>query len=457
MKIKVAVAGASGFVGRHLVESLSREGAEVIALSRSAPGRLPAGARWQRTDLFSAQSTSEALEGVDVAVYLIHSMMPSSTLFQGSFHDTDLLLADNFARAARARGVRRIIYLGGLVPEGHISRHLESRREVEDVLKETGIPVTVFRAGMVVGPGGSSFGILEGLVRRLPVMILPAWTQRRTQAIFIDDVVGVLCASVRDHAFSGKTLDLVNGESLHYETLLRRMADVLGVRRLMIPVPIESTGFSKLWVSLFGSTSLSLVSPLIDSLLCDLPASGPDPLIAPHIRFRTFKSMALEALHRRPRKPARHRTVRSIQRLPHLPARDCRWIAMEYMRWLPGAFVRLIDVRVDEETGRVEFRIRGIPASLLVLQLISGQLTSGKSDPGEFGEDRMKFHIVGGVLSRTGDTGWLEFRQVQGRRYTLAAIHEFVPRLPWFIYLLTQAPLHAWTMKRFGEHLNATR
>jgi uncharacterized protein YbjT (DUF2867 family) len=464
--LRVAVAGASGFVGAHLMKALAERGGEVIALSRSKPTELLRGAVWRETDLFSATSTAAALEGVDCAIYLVHSMLPSTTLFQGSFHDTDLLLADNFARAARARGVKRIIYLGGLVPEGYISQHLESRREVEDVLRETGVPVTVLRAGMIVGPGGSSFGILESLVRRLPVMVLPAWTQRRTQAIFIDDVVSVVAAAAFDAAFSGRTLDLVNGESLHYETLLRRMAEVLGKRRPMVHVPIESTGFSKLWVTLFGSSSYSLVSPLIDSLLCDLPASHPDPLIAPLIRFRTFKSMALEALSRTRgpeagavpsrkarRRPSRKwRTVRSIQRLPAISGQDGDWIAQEYLRWLPGAFVRLIEVRSDEVSGRVEFRIRGLPFELLVLERQEGDLFAELFERNGQ-RDRAKLHIVGGVLSRTRNTGWLEFRQVENRKYTLAAIHEFVPRLPWPIYLLTQAPLHAWTMRRFGEHL----
>jgi hypothetical protein len=116
---------------------------------------------------------------------------------------------------------------------------------------------------------------------------------------------------------------------------------------------------------------------------------------------------------------------------------------MEYMKWLPGAFAGLIAVDVNEQTGSVAFRIRGLPWPMLVLQYIHG----------EFDEDRTKFHIVGGWLSATRDTGWLEFRQVEGRRYTLAAIHEFVPRLPWPIYLITQAPLHRWTMERFGSHL----
>ncbi len=454
---RVAVAGASGFVGSSLVAKLVAAGHSVFALSRSRPATLPDGATWRETDLFSAHSTIAALGGADVAIYLVHSMLPSTTLFQGDFHDTDLLLADNFARACRASGVRRIIYLGGLVPEGHISRHLDSRREVEDVLRATGIPVTVLRAGMIVGPGGSSFEILRGLVRRLPLMVLPAWTARRSQAIFIDDVVEVLSAAVHAPEFEGQTLDLVNGESLRYEQLLRQMAEVLGLRRLMLPVPINSTGFSKLWVSLFGRTSYSLVSPLIDSLLCDLPASKPVAAVGSRIRFTTFKIMTEETLRRgapasgmptgsvsvRPRKKRNLRTVRSIQRLPSVPNHDCHWISTEYMNWLPVGLASLVRVDSDARTGRVEFRLRGVPWALLVLQYVQG----------EFDEDRKKFHIVGGLLSKTRDTGWLEFRQVENRRYTLAAIHEFVPSLPWPIYLLTQAPLHEWVMKRFGEHL----
>ncbi len=427
----------------------------MVALSRNSIRDLPANAEWRETDLFSLGSTERALEGVDVAVYLVHSMLPSTSLFQGSFHDTDLLLADNFVRACTRNGVRQIVYLGGLLPLGHVSTHLESRLEVEGVLQSSGIPVTVFRAGMIVGPGGSSFEILHTLVERLPAMILPEWTQKSTQVVFIDDVVRVLSASLGRQEFFGRTLDLVNGEALRYEDLLRRMSRVLGVHRVMVPVPIQSTGFSKLWVTIFGKSNYELVSPLIDSLLCDLPSPAPDPLIVPFIQFLSFEAMARESLTRSRQVVVRHggrrkmrqKSVRSIQRLPWVSHGDSQWISTEYMRWLPRLFRSLIQVRTHEESGMVRFHVAGVPRPLLELKLVH--------DGNE--HRRTKFHIVGGMLSATSNTGWLEFRQVQNGKYTLSAIHEFVPALPWLVYRCTQAPLHAWVMSRFAAHLRASR
>lgn len=454
-RMKIAVTGASGFVGARLIEALGTGHHEVIALSRNRIRDLPPSAHWKAADLFSAQSTADALSGAEIAVYLVHSMMPSTRLFQGDFHDTDLLLADNFGRGCRENGIQRIIYLGGLIPTGHVSSHLESRREVGDVLRATGIPVTELRAGMIVGPGGSSFEILRSLVERLPMMILPEWTQRNTQAVFIDDMVRVLTAAVLDPAYSGRALDIVNGESLTYETLLRQMASTLGLHRLMLPVPIRSTAFSKRWVTWFGGADYELVSPLIDSLLCDLPAASPDPLFRHLIQFDTFSRMATETLSRpaRPTTPKLERirdqrrkganSVRSIQRLPSLPEKDCSWISMEYMNWLPVLFKTWIRVESDSKTGVVRFVTAPFSVPLLELQYVE---TRGD-------EHRKKFHIIGGILSRTSDTGWLEFRQIQHRRYTLAAIHEFVPSLPWFLYRVTQALLHRWVMYRFGVHL----
>jgi len=307
---------------------------------------------------------------------------------------------------------------------------------------------------MIVGPGGSSFEILRALVHRLPWMILPKWTRSSGQAVFIDDVIAVLQAAVTKEEFRGRTLDLVNGESLTYADLLRQTAAALGKKRYMIAVPIASTGFSKRWVQVFGRASYELVAPLIDSLQCDLPQLVPAKEIAPFIRYRTFASMVEKTLARSepdsPRvatpKPqrVRHTTVRSIQRLPSLPERDASFIANAYIAWLPLFFRPFIRVTRVDGTTRVNFELALLPRPLLVLELI---------DQGA-DRERSKFHIVGGALSKTTTTGWFEFRQVAHKRYTLAAIHGFIPSLPWLVYIFTQAPVHAFVMHSFARHLS---
>ncbi|WCL49756.1 NAD-dependent epimerase/dehydratase family protein [Leptospira sp. GIMC2001] len=455
--MKIAVTGASGFIGLNLIKELSNTDHEIFALSRSPIPNLPPNVNWRHCELFSAQSTLDSLIGIDIVYYLVHSMMPSSRLFQGNFHDSDLLIADNLSRSCQSNRVNHIIYLGGIIPEGFISQHLQSRREVEGVLQSSGIPVTVLRSGMIVGSGGSSFEILKTLVKNLPAMILPQWTTSKTQAIYINDIVAVLIESIRNSAFKNKVIDLVNGEKLNYRDLMVIMAKALKVKRLMIPVPLNSTGFSKLWVTWFGNSNYSLVSPLIDSLLCDLPQPEMDPLIKNLIQYTSFERMINEVLKHeeksfrkmnqdvsRPKRKIKHRkSVRSIQRLPSLTHQNSDWIAREYMRWLPHIFRSLIRVDVEETSSKVAFRFSFWKKPLLELQYIAGN----------FDEDRQKFHIIGGFLSKTGDTGWLEFRQVQNKMYTLTAIHEFVPSLPWYIYILTQAPIHRLVMLSFGRHL----
>jgi uncharacterized protein YbjT (DUF2867 family) len=456
----IAVTGASGFVGSHLLAQMAKEFPIIrfLALSRSEityPGLDFNRVTWRKADLFSAQSTAHALEGADTAIFLVHSMIPSSELFQGNFHDTDLLIADNFARACLHSGVKHIIYLGGILPQGHVSVHLQSRNEVEGVLRSTGIPVTVLRAGMIVGPGGSSFEILKSLVLRLPIMLLPKWTERITQVVFIDDILRIIQACILDPDLKGKTYDVVTEEKLTYRNLLLIMSQVLNRNRYFLRIPIHSTGFSKLWVTLFGNSNYALVSPLIDSLICDLTTPPPDPKIKSLIQYKSFEKMAKESINRegtnfipRPsRKIQFEKSVRSIQRLPAIPEKDSDWIAQEYMRWLPKVFRSLIRVRVQENSGYVEFRLFLIPKPLLILQYITSSIAI----------DRQKFHIIGGLLTKSVNTGWLEFRQLEDRKYTLSAIHEFIPALPWYIYVCTQAPLHALVMYAFGRHLKKLR
>jgi uncharacterized protein YbjT (DUF2867 family) len=450
--LRVTITGASGFIGKQLLIDVP-ENWQINALSRGRAKSRVGNVSWRQADLFSLQSSTEALKDTDVAIYLVHSMLPSTRLFQGSFADADLLIADNFSQACVKNGVQQIIYLGGLMPTENVSKHLASRQEVEEVFKASGIVYTIFRAGMVAGIGGSSFEILRNLVMNLPGMILPKWTQAKTQVIYIDDLIRLLQTSVMNKDFFNKTIDAVNGESLNYETLIRTTCHALAKKIVLFRVPINSTQFSKLWVSIFGRTNYQLASPLIDSLLCELPQAPPSPLISPLVRERYFAGMLQKILKSPGQQTAREKTklvhpntVRSIQRLPSVPSVNCDEIAREYERWLPKALFGLIKVTSDLQSGFVRFNFRGLSRPLLILKPII-------NEPDML---RAKFHIVGGLLSKRSDCGWLEFRQVADRRFTLVSINEFVPTLPWYIYRFTQAILHKWTMTSFAQHLESS-
>ena len=462
---RVVVAGASGFVGRALIPRLA-ERFDVVALSRATTTETAdaTGVRWQRCDLFSLRETTEALAGADYAVYLVHSMMPSARLTQGSFADIDLVIADNFARAAEHAGLRQIVYLGGLAPsDGGLSQHLESRLEVERTLGSRGVPVTAVRAGLVVGAGGSSFQILVRLVRRLPLMLCPSWTRTLTQPIALADVVEVLAGAVGAPDATGAVLDVGGPDVLSYREMMQRTAALLGRRARAFSVPFFTPGLSRLWVTLVTQTPRALVAPLIQSLRHPMVASRDDltkRLGRPGLGFEDAVRRALEdeaaspdakretqiaALSHERRRLRAARTVRSIQRLPLPPGRDAAWVAREYAAWLPRLFWPLVQVDVDTE-GSCRFRVRPFGLLLLHLRLDHERSTA----------DRQLFRIDGGALVHRRDgvePGRLEFREALDGRFVLAAIHDYEPALPWTLYSVTQALVHLWVMRRFERHL----
>jgi uncharacterized protein YbjT (DUF2867 family) len=447
----VAVAGATGFVGRALVPALA-EHADVIALRRSAAPNDAATEGvvvWRRCDLFSLRETEAALAGAEVAYYLVHSMLPSARLTQGRFEDLDLRLADNFGRAAARAGVCRIVYLGGLVPHGDdarraLSTHLASRLEVESALGAHGVPVTAVRAAMVVGPGGSSLEIVVKLVARLPVMVCPAWTLTPSEPIALDDVVAILVRCLADLETTGRVCEVGGPEVLSYRDLMRATARALGKRRLFLPVPLMSPGLSRLWVTLVTGTPRALVAPLVESLLHPMVARDRWLQQRMGLAGTPFSAALAEALLAQP--PARASTVRSVQRLPLPPGRDAAWVAREYTTWLPR-FVRPL-VHVQRDGTRVLLHTRGVARPLLELEL-----ETARSTP-----ERSLFAIRGGLLAAPAPTSSggqprLEFRATPDGTHLLAAVQDYRPRLPWWLYRQTQARLHALVMWAFGRHL----
>lgn len=461
----VAIAGASGFVGTALREALADDYA-VIGLTRSPAraARRDGPTDWRHCDLFSLADVREGLAGADLAIYLVHSMLPSSRLTQGTFADLDLLLADNFARAAAAAGVRQIVYLSGLLPEDtdDLSRHLRSRYEVERTLGAHGIPLTTLRTGLVVGRGGSSLRILVNLVRRLPAMVLPRWTESQTQPIALRDVVrAVRLVLGAPEQFAGP-FDVAGPEAMTYREMLAQTADVLGVERTMSRVGVITPRLSTLWISLITGSPQALAGPLVASLRHDMVASDNrlQRAIAPEAT--PFTEALAEALGpdgragRDPRQSHRRaddsvikaeRRVRSVQRFDLPAGRTAEWAGAEYFRWLDGFAGPLIRVRVDESGPDpvARFWVRPLPRPVL-------ELTHARDASAP---DRATFRVTGGMLAEVDGEhrARLEFREVLDGECLLAAIHDFAPRLPWVLYRLTQAVAHLFVMARFGSHL----
>lgn len=462
----IAVAGASGFVGSHLRAHLKGD-YRFRALTRSTSvAELNQDAKsteWRRCDLYSLPKVSEALQGCDLGIYLVHSMAPSSRLVQGNFEDTDLLLADNFIRAAESAGLKHVIYLSGLIPkgEGELSPHLRSRLEVESVLRSRSVKVTVLRAGLIFGPGGSSFSLLINLVRRLPVMLLPAWVRSKTHSIDIDNICQAFELCLEEPELAGGIYDLGGHRPMTYREMIETTAGLMGKSARFINFPFNAFGLSKHWVAAFGSVPPALVGPLQESLQHDLEARPNELAARLEGRFVSFedsfhKSVDASGQPRpNPRKTTqasdrkhikKARRVRSVQRMPLPVEWDAQQISSEYGEWLSRKFRGLIDAGKDAE-GVVRFTVFGGRVALL-------EMTPTPYSQGS--RRRCAFYISGGVLSRKVDPpGRLEFRLFPEQSCMIASIHEFAPTLPWWIYANTQARLHLRVMRSFAKYLKS--
>jgi len=447
MKPRLVIAGATGFIGRWFISEFAHK-YDIKALSRGEinPSE-SAHVEWETANLYSLSSTTKALEGADYALYLVHSMAPSSRLNQGTFEDTDLLLADNFARAAEAQNLKHIVFVGGILPKetSKFSRHLRSRFETEQTLKSRSTPVTAIRAGIIIGAGGSSFDIIQKLTERLPIMACPKWCESPSQPIGIQNMLEIIDGSIGNNEYFHQALEVGSPEVLSYMDLLKITARQLGKKRLIFSIPFFTLGFSKLWVGLFSNSSTTFVGPLIESLKHDMTID-PDKNPFGGITYIPIEKSIADALtNKAPRLPERvytaveKNTVRSVQRMPNPALMSASWVAEIYPKWLSKNFV--VVLKVEENENRVRFKFLG--TVLLELSFVAD-----RSD-----ENRRLFFITDGFLAKRTSYGWLEFRSVLDNRFIIAAIHEFVPRLPWYLYRFSQAVLHLFVMNSFGRFL----
>jgi uncharacterized protein YbjT (DUF2867 family) len=242
-------------------------------------------------DVLDPATLAPALAGVDVAYYLIHSMGSG-----GDFEEEDRRAAHNFAAAARAAGIRHIVYLGGLGVDGRLSPHLHSRHEVGRILRESGVPTIEFRASIIIGSGSLSFEMIRSLVDRLPVMITPRWVRIRAQPVAVEDVIDYLVAA-REAPFDGSTvIEIGGGEVVSYGRILEEYARQRGLKRLTIPVPVLTPWLSSLWLGLVTPLYATTGRKLIDSIQHETIVRDPEPAKKFAVRPRGISEAIARAL-----------------------------------------------------------------------------------------------------------------------------------------------------------------
>jgi uncharacterized protein YbjT (DUF2867 family) len=296
----VLVTGATGYIGGRLVPRLLEVGFRIRCLVRDA-SRLQ-GRAWRSEieliegDVLRPDSLVDATRGAAVAYYLVHSLGSGS-----DFSQRDLQAARNFGTAAKNGGVKRMIYLGGLGdPATELSVHLRSRQHTGDALRESGLPVTEFRAGVIVGSGSLSFEMIRYLTERVPVMICPRWVYTRIQPIAVRNVLDYLVAAMRVRASAGQILEIGGADVITYGEMLTFYAEVRGLRRWLVPVPVLTPKLSSYWVHFVTPIPAEIARPLIAGLrneiiVRDDCARRLFPDVQP-LDYRTAVKIALEKL-----------------------------------------------------------------------------------------------------------------------------------------------------------------
>ena len=260
----VLIAGASGYVGGRLLNVLENRGQHVRCLARHPDAlreRVAASTEVVTGDVLNPQSLPAAMAGVHTAFYLVHAMASAN-----SFEEEDRRAAENFATAAAAAGVRRLVYLGGLGRGNNLSAHLRSRQEVGKILRQSAVPTIEFRTSIIVGSGSVSFEIVRALVEKLPVMTTPTWVKTRTQPIAVEDVIAYLVESLDVQIQGSRIFEIGGSDQVSYLDLMKEYAERRGLKRWMIPVPVLSPRLSSLWLGIVTPVYARVGRELVESL-----------------------------------------------------------------------------------------------------------------------------------------------------------------------------------------------
>jgi len=293
--VNVLVTGASGFVGAALIPRLQRDGHDVRAFGRAA-GRVRARVPVVEGDAVTGAGLDAALDGVQCAYFLIHSMETAGAVQDGDFADRDRRAARAFAEAARRAGVRRVVYLGGLVPAAGASQHLASRLEVEEIVLEAAPEAVAFRASIVIAAASRSFRFLVRLIERLPVLALPAWRAHRTRPIDGRDVIEFLAGAAGARDLGRQSLDIAGPDVLSYAEMIERIREAMLVGRPALELGLEATPVASRVAAAIAGEDPALIGPLMAGLSADLLPRDDRAADLFRVRLHSFDAAVERAL-----------------------------------------------------------------------------------------------------------------------------------------------------------------
>jgi len=298
--MKILVTGATGYIGKRLIPLLVQDGHHVICVVRDI---LRADKLYVEDphidfiegDFLKPETLTNLPKDIDVAYYLIHSMSNSSK----DFEDLEARCAENFKTAITKTNVQQVIYLSGITNDKELSKHLRSRKQVEEILKSDNYATTIFKAGIIVGSGSSSFEIIRDLVEKLPFMIAPKWLNTKTQPLAVRDVLSYLSKSAGDERLYNQAYDIFGPEVLTYKQMLLEFAEVRKLKRYILTVPVMTPKLSSYWLYFVTSTSYKLASSLVDSMgvqIIGKPSNIEELLGIKPLSYKEAVSLAFEKI-----------------------------------------------------------------------------------------------------------------------------------------------------------------
>ena len=453
---KILLTGASGYIGSHLMNKL-KDNYEIIAISRNIENKSNEhNVTWKAADLFDLNEITEVMEDIDIAIYLVHSMMPSAKLTQASFEDMDALLADNFAKAASYNKVQHIVFMSGLIPNtNELSPHLRSRLECEQILGSYGVPVSTLRAGLIIGSKGSSYPILKKLVERLPGLLLPKWAYNTTLPVAIDDVIDGLYKIVERNPNENESIDIGGPSHMTYKDLFKQTAEVLDKRLPTVDLPIIPIWLSKYWVKLISGVPKEMVYPLMDSLIHDMIRNDENIVKDISIGKIDYKESVRNALEEETKTQKKGKSsrkgdikdVRAISRVVLPKDVNMIQLAESYANFLNRITLNVVNSDFNEDNFTIS-----VPCLNKDLLLLSKDFKASNNE-------RILYRIVGGdfALDSDGGNARLEFRRLPNSDACIIALQEYEPTLPWWVYKYTQAKVHKSVMNLFKFKINSQK